>query len=143
MIRWDPATGQTVLKIDEAGPGEIVGEYGSVQMPSSEGGGAKLTEIDFNSRAVVLDTMGGRERLPDIGVERNQFEIPAMAMVVQPDGSVAIRSQARDKSDAVREDMETNYRQAIEDSGKKREAGGGVADARDAACRQAARQPAA
>jgi hypothetical protein len=46
-------------------------------------------------------------------------------MVVQYDGSVAIRSQASDKANAVREDMEVNYRQAIEDSSKKREAGGG------------------
>jgi len=125
VIRWDPGTGQTVLKTDDAGPGEIIGEYGSVQMPSSEGGGVKMTGIDFNSRAVVLDTMGGREKLPDIGVERNQFEIPAVAMVVQADGSVAIRSQAADKADEVRADMETNYKQALEDSGAKREPGGG------------------
>lgn len=125
VIKWDPNTGQTVLKNDEAGPGEIVGEESSVQMPSSEGGGVKMTRIDFNSRAVVLDTMGGLERLPDIGVERNQFEIPALAMVLQADGSVAIRSQALDKSDEVRDDMETNYKQSLDDSGKKREPGGG------------------
>src|SRR5438445_635397 len=92
-------------------------------MPSSEGTGATMTGIDFNSRAIVLDTMGGRELIPDFGVERNKFEIPALAMVIQKDGSVVIRSQAGDRSNAVREDMEINYRQAIEDSGKKREKG--------------------
>jgi hypothetical protein len=125
VIRWVPETGQTVLKIDDAGPGEIVGEFGSVLMPTSEGGGATMTGVDFNSRAVVLDTLGGREMIPDFGVERIKVEIPAVAMVVQKDGSVAIRSQAGDRSNAVREDMEVNYRQAIEDSGKKREKGSG------------------
>jgi len=130
VIRWVPDTGQTVLKIDEAGPGEIVGEFGTVQMPSSEGGGPKSAGVDFNSRAVVLDTVGGREMIPDFGVERNRFEIPAVAMVVQADGSVAIRSQAADKANEVREDMEVNYRQALEDSGKKREAGSGSSGSR-------------
>ena len=125
VIKWDPATGQTVTKNDIAGPGEIVGENGGVQMPDPNGGGAKPAQIDFNSRAVVLDTFGGRQRLPDIGVERNPFEVPALAMVIEPDGSVVIRSQARDRSDEVRKDMDTNYKQAIEDSGKKREPGGG------------------
>ncbi len=44
-----------------------------------------------------------------------------MAMIVQPDGDVVIRSQAFDRSDAVRQDMETNYRLAIEDSNKAKE----------------------
>ncbi len=121
VIRWDPGTGQTVVRNHTAGPGEIVGEYGSVPMPSSEGVGVKSANIDFNSRAIVLDTIGGKERLPDIGVERNPFDIPAIAMVVQPDGSIAIRNQARDKSNEVRKDMEANYKQAIKDSGTKRE----------------------
>ena len=125
VIKWDPVTGQTVTKNDIAGPGELVGEFGSVLMPTSEGGGAKMLGVDFNSRAVVLDTMGGREMIPDFGVERNRFEIPAVAMVVQADGSVVIRSQASDKANPVREDMEANYKQAIEDSNKKREPGGG------------------
>ena len=92
VVRWDQASGQTLIKNDTAGPGELVGEYGSVSKPDSDGAGAKPTNIDFNSRAIVLDTMGGRQRLPDIGVERNQFEVPAVAMLVEPDGSVVIRS---------------------------------------------------
>ena len=125
VIKWDAGTGQTVCKYDGAGPGELVGELGSIQMPSSEGGGAKPASIDFNSRAIVLDTFGGSRKLPDIGLDRNQFVVPAVALLVEPDGSVVVRSQAHDISDGVRKDMESNYNQAIADSGKKREVGSG------------------
>jgi hypothetical protein len=121
VVRWVPDNGQTVIKTDSRGPGEIIGEFGAVQMPDSEGKGPKSTPVDFNSRSIVLDTLGGRQKLPDIGLPRNQFEVPAMAMIVQPDGDVVIRSQAFDRSDAVRQDMETNYRLAIEDSNKAKE----------------------
>jgi len=125
IVKFDPSTGQTVVKYDVAGPGEIIGEYGTVPMPSSEGSGPKTAQIEFNSRAVVLDALGGRQRIPDIGVERVPFEVPAVAMVVEPDGSVVVRSQALDKADEVRKDMESNYKQAIEDSTKKRDPGVG------------------
>ena len=123
VIKWDPGTGQTVVKNDIAAPGELIGEYGTVQVPNADGGGAKSSPLDFNSRAIVLDTIGGRQTLPEIGVERNKFEVPAVAMVVEPDGSVVIRSQAIDRADDVREDMDENYKQALKDSGKKREVG--------------------
>jgi len=125
VVKWDLATGQTVVKNDDAGPGWIIGEFGQVQMPSSEGGGAKPAQIDFNSRAIVLDMLGGREKIPDIGIDRNAFVVPAVAMVVEPDGSVVIRSQAIDKGDEVRQDMVNNYDQAVKESGKKREPGVG------------------
>ncbi len=127
VFRWNPATGQTVVKTDDAAPGFLIGENGSVLEPTSEGGGAKSVTIDFNSRSVVLDSSGGRSRLPEIGVDRNQFEVPAVAIVVEPDGAVVIRDQADDRSDEIRQDMASNYRQAIKDSGKKREKGGGSA----------------
>jgi hypothetical protein len=48
-----------------------------------------------------------------------------MARVVEPDGSVVIRSQAIDQADEVRKDMDENYKQAIKDSVTKRQPGGG------------------
>lgn len=124
VVRWNPATGQTVVKTDDAGPGFVVGEYGTVLEPSSEGTGAKSVNIDFNSRATVLDAAGGRYRIPDLGVERNAFTVPAVALLVEPDGSVVVRNQAADKADEIRQDMEASYNQAIKDSGQKRERGG-------------------
>ncbi len=128
VVRWNPASGQTVLKTDDAAPGFLIGDNGNVQEPSSEGGGPKSVTIDFNSRSIILDSAGGRTRLPDIGggIERNTFTVPAVAMVVEPDGSVVIRSQAEDRNDEVREDMEANYHQAIKDSGKPRAKGSGT-----------------
>jgi hypothetical protein len=121
VVRWDPVSGQTVIKTDARGPGQIIGEYGSVPVPSSEGKGPKSEKIDFNSRSIVLDTYGGRQKLPDIpGIPRNQFDVPALAMIVEPNGDVTIRSQAFDRSDEVRQDMETNYKLALEDSNEAR-----------------------
>ena len=125
VIKWDPARGQTVTNNYTAGPGDLVGEFGNVQVPDADGGGAKRTPLDFNSRGIVLDTIGGRQKLPEIGVERNRFEVPALAMLVEPDGSVVIRNQAIDRADEVRQDMDSNYHQAIKDSEVKREPGGG------------------
>jgi hypothetical protein len=125
VVRWDPLSGHTVIKTDSRGPGQIIGEYGSVPMPDSEGKGSKSERIDFNSRSLVLDTFGGRQKLPDIGVPRNQFDVPAMALIVQHDGNVVIRSQALDFTDEVREDMEANYKQAILDSNEARKKGSG------------------
>jgi hypothetical protein len=123
VIKWDSVTGQTVVKNDDAGPGELIGENGSIQMPSSEGKGPEAKTIDFNSRAIVLDTFGGPHRLPDIGLDRNQFMVPAVAMIVEPDGAVVIRDQAMDRADDVRDNMESGYKQALADSKSKREVG--------------------
>ena len=126
VVRWNPSSGQTVVKTDDAGPGFLIGEFGSVLEPSTEGAGAKSVAIDFNSRSFVLDAQGGRAKIPDIGLERNTFVIPAMALVVEPDGAVVIRNQAIDKADEIRQDMEANYDQAIKESTKKREKGGSM-----------------
>ena len=117
VVRWDLAKGQTVVKTDDAAPGHLIGEYGSVQYPSSEGTGPESKSIDFNSRSFLLDVTGGRARTPDIGGDRVQYQVPIVAMVAQPDGSVVVRSQWRDKADEVRKDMDDNYRQALQDSG--------------------------
>jgi hypothetical protein len=125
VIKWDQGTGQTLVKNDGAGPGELIGEYGSIPMPSSVGGGPKPATLDFNSRSIVLDTYGGTQRLPDIGIDRNPFIVPALALVVEFDGAVVVRDQGADQTDEVREDMDSNYKQALKDSGEKRKKGSG------------------
>ena len=125
VIRWDPAKGQTVIKTDEAAPGFLIGEYGNVLYPSSEGTGPESKLIDFNSRSFVLDAVGGDLQIPDLGLERNKFTVPAMALVVEPDGGVVLRTQSRDTANEVRKDMDTNYQQALDDSKQKREPSNG------------------
>ena len=125
IMKWDSGSGQTLVKTDDATPGEIIGDVGTVGVPSSEGKGPTNANIDFNAHVILLDSTGGRQSLPTItGLERNQFDTPAVAMVLRPDGSVAVRSQARDKADQVRVDMDNTYRQAIKDSTKKRQPAG-------------------
>lgn len=127
VMKWDSNSGHTIIKTDDATPGGIVGEFGTAQVPSSDGKGPSNTNIDFNARVVLLDSLGGTQLLPTIsGVERNRFETPVVAMVVRPDGTIAVRNQASDKLDSVRIDMFNTYNQAIKDSGKKRQPPGGM-----------------
>jgi hypothetical protein len=120
IVRWDPTSGHTLTRNDDAGPGELIGQYQSAQVPSSEGKGAKQESIDFNSHRVVLDTMGGFMPAPKQIGATAPFEEPAVSMILRPDGSVAMRSQPFDTTDAVREQMEKDYQRALKDSGKKR-----------------------
>ncbi|HWE40506.1 MAG TPA: hypothetical protein VG406_28420 [Isosphaeraceae bacterium] len=121
VVRFDPHSGYTLTRNDEAGPGELIGQYMSAQVPSSEGkGGPKQESIDFNSHRVVLDTMGGFMPAPKSIGATAPFEEPAVSMILRQDGSVAMRSQPQDITDAVREQMEKDYQRALKDSGKKR-----------------------
>jgi hypothetical protein len=120
IVRWDPNSGHTLTRNDDAGPGELIGQYQSAQVPSSEGKGPKQESIDFNSHRFVLDTMGGFMPAPKSIGATAPFEEPAVSMILRPDGSVAMRSQPLDIADPVREQMERDYRRALKDSGKKR-----------------------
>ncbi len=121
LVRWDPTSGHTLTRTDDAGPGELVGNYSTAQVPSSEGkGGPKQESIDFNSHRVVLDTMGGFMPAPKSIGATAPFEEPAISMILRPDGSVAMRSQPLDIADPVREQMDKDYHRALKDSGKKR-----------------------
>lgn len=121
IVCWDPKSGHTLTRNDDAGPGELIGQYQSAQVPSSEGkGGPKQEPIDFNSHRVVLDTMGGFMPAPKSIGAAAPFEEPAISMILRPDGSVAMRSQPADITDAVREQMEKDYQRTLKDSGKKR-----------------------
>lgn len=122
IVRWSPENGYTITRNDEAGPGELVGQPASAQIPSSEGTGAKASTIDFNSRRVVLDTMGGPMPAPKPFGMTAPYEEPALALVLRPDGAVTLRSQPQDVPDPVRAEMERNYRRALQESGKKRSA---------------------
>ncbi len=120
IVRWDPVSGNTLTRNDDAGPGELIGQYQMAQVPSSEGKGPKQESIDFNSHRIVLDSMGGFMPAPKSIGATAPFEEPAVSMILRPDGSVAMRSQPLDIADPVREQMEKDYQRALKDSGKKR-----------------------
>ncbi len=121
VVRFNPEDGVTVVKPFDAGPGQVIGEVSSAQIPTSEGTGVKSKRIDFISREVVLDTHGGPTPLPKIGVGGSEFEVPSLALVVRPDGFVEVRSQARDSADVVRKDLVLNYKRELAESNKERQ----------------------
>jgi hypothetical protein len=130
IIRFRPLDGVTVTKNVTAGPGEEIGEPGSVTIPSSDGTKPKASSIDFNSRQFVLDIIankktGGYQHLP-AGMIGPPIERPAIALLLRPDGSVAVHTEADDFVNEVRRDIDANYKQEVKESGKKRESSTGM-----------------
>jgi hypothetical protein len=125
VTRWNPDDGVTVVRTFQAAPGDLIGDPRSSQIPSSEGKGAHSKLIDFNSRDVVLDTGGGVKPLPPVGASGGAFNVPALSLLVRPDGTVVLRNQAFDTHDEVRKDIDSNYKKEVAESTKKRESSTG------------------
>jgi hypothetical protein len=121
VANWDPTTGVTVVRNFDAGPGEVIGDPATAAIPTSDGTGSKNKTIDFNSRQLVLDTAGGSKQIAPVGASGAPLDMPALSLMLRPDGSVLLRSQASDVPDTVRKDMDENYKREVKDSGKKRE----------------------
>jgi hypothetical protein len=123
VARWNPEDGVTVTKTFAAGPGEIIGDVGSAQIPSSDGKAAKSKAVDFISRQLVLDSSGGSASIERLGASSGSIDVPVLSLLMRPDGSVVIRNEAQDKPDPVRRDIAANYKRELEESvaGKHRE----------------------
>jgi hypothetical protein len=125
VIRFHPDTGVTVPRSFDAAPGEVIGEPRTTDIPVSDGTGKKSKVIDFNSRQIVLDVFAikktaGVQYLP-AGFVGPPIARPALALLLRPDGSVAVHNEADDESNDVRKDIYNNYHHEIDQSGKKRE----------------------
>jgi len=120
VTKWDPNTGVMVVRTFDAGPGDVIGAPFSVEIPTSEGTGSKRERIDFTSRQVVLDAIGGSRR-PARELDGAPFEVPVLSMVVRPDGSVAMKNQAFDLPNEVRRNVKETYKRELEESNKVRE----------------------
>ena len=122
VASFNPDDGVTVVRSFNAGPGQVIGEASGAQVPASDGTGIKSKMIDFTSRQVVLDAMGGTLPIPQIGVA-GMLDVPAVSLIVRADGAVVVRSQARDVEDASRVEMKQIYERSKADSNKKRDPG--------------------
>jgi hypothetical protein len=120
VVRFDLNNGVTVPRKFAAGPGEVIGEVSTADIPTAEGTGKTSKPVDFNTRQIVLDTAGGMQPLP-AGFAGGAVERPALALLLRPDGSVQVRNQPDDVHDEVRKDIERNYVREVKDSNKKRE----------------------
>jgi len=120
VIRFNPADGVTVPRTFEAPPGEIIGEPKTAEIPASDGSGKKSKLIDFTTRQIVLDSSGGGFQLLPGGMVGPPVERPVLALVLRPDGSVAVHNEADDSADEVRKDIKANYDQELKESHRER-----------------------
>ena len=82
--------------------------------------GEKTKPIDFNSHQIVLDVDGGWQPHAAGLRRRRPPDVPAVALLMRPDGSVVVRNEADDRHDQVRKDIENNYKRELEESNKER-----------------------
>lgn len=124
VSRWNPADGMTVVKNFTASPGDIIGRAESAEVPGFDGAKSEFKLIDFNSHSLVVDTMAGSMTMPPIPGNITPPELSAVAVEMRADGRLVLRDQARDAIDNEGKDLLQTYRDALKESGKKREAPG-------------------
>lgn len=122
VTSFNPEDGVTVVRQFIAGPGQIIGEPTTTQIPATDGSGAKPKTIDFTSRQIVLATEGGTQSLAPLG-GNGSITMPAMAFVMKGDGSIVIRNEARDLNDPDLDFTRRVYMEELKKSDKKRERG--------------------
>jgi hypothetical protein len=120
VVRWSPEDGVTVNRSFDAGPGEVIGSPLSTQIPHAEGEKAKSRIIDYNSHHIVVDTTGGLQPIAQVGAGGAPLDVPALTILMRPDGLIAIRDETQDLPDPVRKDMEETYKREREEAGKER-----------------------
>ncbi len=126
IVKWNPDDGVTLTKLHDSGPGEVIGDVYSVAIPNAEGKKAESKKIDFNSRELVVDTAGGFQPITPVGAVGAPLDVPALSMMLRPDGSLMVRNEIFDYPDPVRKDIDENYKREIKESGKTRETSNGM-----------------
>ncbi len=135
VVAWNEQDGYTVLHKFDISPGQIIGSRVSVTLPDeARGEGTKSRPVDFTSRQILVDALGGDRPAAEIqplGVPR--LEVPMLALVVRADGVMVVRDQAQDAASGEMAEMKAIYDQLMKDAvGPKKEnstlggAGGGL-----------------
>lgn len=120
VAAWNADDGQTIVKDFDAGPGQIIGYRASASVPNYDGKEPKIKPVDFTSKILVLDTEGGSRGISDLGLSGADFDIPARALVLNPNGALSFYSQAKDAIDPEMKNMEETYKLALKESQKKK-----------------------
>ncbi len=110
VVKWNPEDGLTIVKTFDQSPGEIVGTKINASVPNEKKDGTRAVPIDFTSHQVLADAMGGSRpssALQGLGI--SNFETPALAVLVRPDGLLVVRDQAKDYSSGERDEMKDIY----------------------------------
>jgi hypothetical protein len=123
VARWNPNDGLTVYRTFDAAPGQVLGDPHRMRVPifddsnTKDDQTTKTESIDFNTHQIVLDTVGGTQPLPRAaGLNAPGFEVPAMALMLRPDGSVVLRDQAVDAHNDEMAEMKQIYDRALSEA---------------------------
>ena len=122
IVAWDPESGSLAVSTFPASPGEFVGQS-SQRLVAIEGEEEPQSRtIDFLSRQLVIDTMGGDRAVQSLALT-GTFEIPAVVALLQPDGSIALHNQSTDATDDQLAFSEESYRISISSDLNKKSKG--------------------
>ncbi len=116
MVRWEPTSGVTITKPDYAAPGQIVGGEQYADVPDLEKSDTHRDRVDFTSYRVLVDTSGGPRPVDRLKVGANQYDAPALALMLRPDGTVILRDEAVDATDGEMKEMMDIYSQTLKDA---------------------------
>jgi hypothetical protein len=116
VVRFDPNKGLTIVKTFDHAPGQIIGGATSAAVPKDDYKGQTMTQVDFLSRQILVDTAGGQRALTILGHAGKKLEAPASALVVRGDGLLVLRDQVQDMASGEMKEMDEIYKRTLEDS---------------------------
>ncbi len=123
VLRWNPTNGVVAYRSFNAAPGDIVGDKATVRvaLPDESKDKPESVPVDFNSRQLMVDAMGGTRPINRLGITGAQFELPSLATLLRPDGSIVVRNQILDARNPDLIEGRASYQRALDDLGKKKE----------------------
>lgn len=125
VARWNEKNGLTIIRNFNAGPGQVLGYVRSTTIPvldaePKDDKTSVIEQVDYNTHEVVLDTNGGPKPLPRIpGVRGPDFDVPAVALLLRPDGTVVVRDESIDEHNEEMAEMKSIYDRAITEAKEK------------------------
>ena len=119
VVAWTEQDGLTLVKSFDEAPGQIIGSKENVSLPDDKGSN-KTKQIDFTSRQVLADTVGGTRPQADVqAFGSTRLEVPVMALVVRADGMLVLRDQAKDAASGEMAEMKAIFEQIKSDGASK------------------------
>ena len=118
VVAWNELDGLTLVKSFEEAPGQIIGSKEKISLPDEKG--PKSVQIDFTSRQVLADTVGGTRPAADVQAFGTiRMEVPILALVVRADGMLILRDQAKDAASGEMAEMKAIFEQIKSDGASK------------------------
>ena len=127
VVAWNPKSGSLAVSNFPAAPGEFIGRPADRLVAVEGEDEPKRETINFQSRELVVDTMGSQVPVQNLSVGgrplSGTFELPAVVAVLRPDGTLALHSQAVDASDEQLQFMRESYTLSISNELNKKSRG--------------------